>query len=172
MPFPFCFRRFCNSYYGEDELAQLVRAPDQIWMSSVRVRYLTLQRKWIDAGGNPAVRHEGVPPSNNLIKDGTHRATVFVGPTLKSFSFYFRQIGSGLYGTQKKRRVIMSIDELKFRWHYFWNTLKTWISNGAILCKDPLYWDLWADNERVEWHVGSFWQFIKWIVTHETFDNL
>lgn len=55
-------------------------------------------RKWIDAGGNPAVRHEGVPPSNNLIKDGTHRATVFVGPTLKSFSFYFRQIGSGLYG--------------------------------------------------------------------------
>ena len=66
----------------------------------------------------------------------------------------------------------MSIDELKFRWHYFWNTFKTWISNGAILCKDPLYWDLWADDERVEWHVGSFWQFIKWIVTHETFDNL
>lgn len=31
------------------------------------------------------VRHEGVPPSNNLIKDGTHRATVFVGPSLKSF---------------------------------------------------------------------------------------
>ena len=30
------------------------------------------------------MRHEGVPPSNNLIKDGTHRATVFVGPTLKS----------------------------------------------------------------------------------------
>lgn len=59
----------------------------------------------------------------------------------------------------------MSIDELKFRWHYFWNTLKTWISNGAILCKDPLYWDLWADDERVEWHIGSFWQFIKWIVT-------
>nr|DAG36290.1 MAG TPA: hypothetical protein [Caudoviricetes sp.] len=42
------------------------------------------RRRWIDAGGNPAVRHEGVPPSNNLIKDGTHRATVFVGPTLKS----------------------------------------------------------------------------------------
>lgn len=31
------------------------------------------------------MRHEGVPPSNNLIKDGTHRATAFVGPTLKSF---------------------------------------------------------------------------------------
>lgn len=45
--------------------------------------------KWIDAGGNPAVRHEGVPPSNNLIKDGTHRATVFVGPTLKSFHLLF-----------------------------------------------------------------------------------
>lgn len=35
------------------------------------------------------MRHEGVPPSNNLIKDGTHRATVFVGPTLKSFHFTF-----------------------------------------------------------------------------------
>ena len=43
-----------------------------------------MERKRIDAGGNPAVRHEGVPPSNNLIKDGTHRATVFIGPTLKS----------------------------------------------------------------------------------------
>lgn len=30
------------------------------------------------------MRHEGVAPSNNLIKDATHRATVFVGPTLKS----------------------------------------------------------------------------------------
>ena len=46
----------------------------------------------IDAGGNPAVRHEGVAPSNNLIKDATHRATVFVGPTLKSFIlFSFRE---------------------------------------------------------------------------------
>ena len=51
--------------------------------------HVLAERKWIDAGGNPVVRHEGVPPSNNLIKDGTHRATVFVGPTLKSFSFYF-----------------------------------------------------------------------------------
>lgn len=42
------------------------------------------RKQWIDAGGNPAVRHEGVAPSNNLIKDATHRATVFVGPTLKS----------------------------------------------------------------------------------------
>lgn len=53
------------------------------------MRIANSKRKWIDAGGNPAVRHEGVPPSNNLIKDGTHRATVFVGPTLKSFSFLF-----------------------------------------------------------------------------------
>lgn len=30
------------------------------------------------------VRHEGGTPSNNLIKDVPHRATVFVGPTLKS----------------------------------------------------------------------------------------
>lgn len=30
------------------------------------------------------VRHEGGAPSNNLIKDAPHRATVFVGPTLKS----------------------------------------------------------------------------------------
>lgn len=58
-----------------------------------------MERKRIDAGGNPAVRHEGVPPSNNLIKDGTHRATVFVGPTLKSFPFLFsRRFNRGLYG--------------------------------------------------------------------------
>lgn len=36
--------------------------------------HVLAERKWIDAGGNPVVRHEGVPPSNNLIKDGTHRA--------------------------------------------------------------------------------------------------
>lgn len=30
------------------------------------------------------VRHEGGVPSNNLIKDAPHRATVFVGPTMKS----------------------------------------------------------------------------------------
>ena len=47
-----------------------------------------MEKKRIDAGGNPAVRHEGVAPSNNLIKDATHRATVFVGPTLKSFLFF------------------------------------------------------------------------------------
>lgn len=43
-----------------------------------------MRKQWIDAGGNPAVRHEGGAPSNNLIKDAPHRATVFVGPTLKS----------------------------------------------------------------------------------------
>lgn len=40
---------------------------------------------WIDVGENPTVRHEGGTPSNNLIKDVPHRATVFVGPTLKSY---------------------------------------------------------------------------------------
>lgn len=44
------------------------------------------------------MRHEGVPPSNNLIKDGTHRATVFVGPTLKSFPFlFFRADSTGAF---------------------------------------------------------------------------
>ena len=47
------------------------------------------EREWIDAGENPVVRHEGGTPSNNLIKDVPHRATVFVGPTLKSLSFIF-----------------------------------------------------------------------------------
>jgi hypothetical protein len=58
------------------------------------------RRRWIDAGENPAVRHEGVPPSNNLIKDGTHRATVFVGhdPEVISFSFTFRNSDRDLYG--------------------------------------------------------------------------
>lgn len=40
--------------------------------------------EWIDAGGNPAVRHEGVAARDNVIKHATHRATVLVGPTLKS----------------------------------------------------------------------------------------
>ena len=94
MPFLF-FRRFCKSYYGEDG-----RNPVPIYreksrgesLCSIEKLHVFAKRKWIDAGGNPAVRHEGVPPSNNLIKDGTHRATVFVGPTLKSFSFLFSQI--------------------------------------------------------------------------------
>lgn len=56
------------------------------------------RNEWIDAGGNPAVRHEGVAPSNYLIKDATHRATVFVGPTLKSFVlFSFRENCSSSY---------------------------------------------------------------------------
>ena len=42
------------------------------------------EKQWIDAGENPAVRHEGGAPSNNLIKDAPHRATVFVGLPLKS----------------------------------------------------------------------------------------
>lgn len=41
---------------------------------------------WIDVGGSPMVRHEGGASSNNLIKDAPHRATVFVGPTLKSYN--------------------------------------------------------------------------------------
>jgi len=44
--------------------------------------------EWINAGFKPVVRHEGVAQSNNLIKDATHRATVFVGPTLKSFTLF------------------------------------------------------------------------------------
>ena len=49
------------------------------------------RKQWINAGGNPVVRHEVGAPSNNLIKDASHRATVFVGPTLKSLLslFYF-----------------------------------------------------------------------------------
>lgn len=66
----------------------------------------------------------------------------------------------------------MSIEELKFRWCYFWDTFKRWLFSGGVFCKDPLYWDLWVNEERVEWYIGSFGQFVKWIVTHETFDNL
>ena len=63
-------------------------------------RAIMRERQWIDAGGNPAVRHEGVAASDNLIKHATHRATVFVGPTLKSliFSFVFREKYMLLYG--------------------------------------------------------------------------
>ncbi len=72
-----------------------------------------MERKRIDAGGNPAVRHEGVPPSNNLIKDSTHRATVFVGPTLKSFPFlFFRADSTGAFMEVKvmdTRKILSAI---------------------------------------------------------------
>jgi len=72
-----------------------------------------MERKRIDAGGNPAARHEGVPPSNNLIKDGTHRATVFVGPTLKSFPFlFFRADSTGAFMEVKvmdTRKILSAI---------------------------------------------------------------
>lgn len=62
-------------------------------MSRIREIYkLYYEKQWIDAGGNPAVRHEGVAARNNVIKHATHRATVFVGPTLKSL---FQIIGAG-----------------------------------------------------------------------------
>ena len=80
------------------KVSSVGRAPDETLEIIGSSPILNSSGKWIDAGGNPVVRHEGVPPSNNLIKDGTHRATVFVGPTLKSFSFYFRQIFYHLYG--------------------------------------------------------------------------
>lgn len=66
----------------------------------------------------------------------------------------------------------MSIEELKFRCRYFCGAFKEWMSNGAIFCKKSLYWNLTVDGKIVEEHVGSFIQFLKWIVTHETFDNL
>ena len=72
-----------------------------------------MERKRIDAGGNPAARHEGVPPRNNLIKDGTHRATVFVGPTLKSFPFlFFRADSTGAFMEVKvmdTRKILSAI---------------------------------------------------------------
>ena len=39
------------------------------------------------------MRHEGGTPSNNLIKDVPHRATVFVGPTLKSMWSIYNKYG-------------------------------------------------------------------------------
>ena len=104
------FRKFYNSYYGEDG-----RNPVPIYreksrgesLCSIEKLHALAKRKWIDAGGNPAVRHEGAPPSNNLIKDGAHRATVFVGPTLKSFSFYFRKFDRFLYGREEAARMVV-----------------------------------------------------------------
>lgn len=70
------------------------------------------------------MRHEGVAPSNNLIKDATHRATVFVGPTLKSFVlFSFREIYMGYY--EKKcytESGEIRIGRARYRWaatHFF-----------------------------------------------------
>lgn len=98
------FRKFCADFtnrimerMGEIQYRFIGKRAERN-LCSIEKLHVLPERKWIDAGGNPAVRHEGVPPSNNLIKDGTHRATVFVGPTLKSFSFCFRQIYCALYG--------------------------------------------------------------------------
>lgn len=57
----------------------------EIFEKTIRENYKAYyEKQWIDAGGNPAVRHEGGAPSNNLIKDAPHRATVLVGLSLKS----------------------------------------------------------------------------------------
>lgn len=84
-----------------------------------------MRREWIDAGGKPAVRHEGVAPSNNLIKDATHRATVFVGPTLKSLTSLFI----------KTERY----DVYSMRYHYEKPNLYSSMYGTTHLCDHPVY---------------------------------
>jgi hypothetical protein len=111
------------------------------------------RRRWIDAGENPAVRHEGVPPSNNLIKDGTHRATVFVGPTLKSFPsllFFAILAESFMEVTVVKTRKILS-------------TIGTFAIVGAVSTAGAALWTNVLDRK---------FQMVKVRLTHPKSDKI
>lgn len=79
--------------------------PSLIFEKTIRENYTVYyEKQWIDAGGNTAVRHEGGAPSNNLLKDALHRATVFVGLSLKSlFTNNRRWVSVHLYGVTTVR---------------------------------------------------------------------
>lgn len=69
----------------------------------------------------------------------------------------------------------MSKNELKFRCRYFWTGLKMWVHEvltykppaGTALAKRKILYGLTVDGVWVEIHEGTFWEFVKWIVTHE-----
>ncbi len=75
-----------------------------------------------------------------------------------------------------KEIMFMSKDELKFRWRYFWYVFKVWV-HGVLnppptpkemkLEKRLISYGLEVDGVRTEYHLGTFWDFTKWIITHE-----
>lgn len=74
----------------------------------------------------------------------------------------------------------MSKNELKFRIGYFWYVFKTWM-HGELMHKTPkgmkvekhlITYGITVDGIQVEAHEGTFREFLKWIITHDSFDNL
>ncbi len=69
----------------------------------------------------------------------------------------------------------MSKNELLFRWRYFWYVFKVWVHGmlthktpkGMVLEKSLVTYGLMEDDVLVEYHEGTLWEFVKWIVTHE-----
>ena len=99
------------------------------------------------------MRHEGVPPSNNLIKDGTHRATVFVGPSLKSspsLLFFASPAESFMEVTVMKTRKILS-------------AIGTFVIVGAVSTASAALWTNVLD--------GKF-QMVKVKLTHPKSDKI
>ena len=75
---------------------------------------------------------------------------------------------------------MISKNDLKFRWGYFKYVFTTWlhelvtcrIPKGMVLEKLLITYGVYAEDRLVEYHEGTFLDFVKWLVTHESFDNL
>lgn len=73
----------------------------------------------------------------------------------------------------------MSKTELKFRIEYFWYVFRVWLRGalkrkpkGVKVKKHLVTYGVIVDGVQIEDHKGTFWEFLKWIVTHDSFDNL
>lgn len=71
----------------------------------------------------------------------------------------------------------MSKNELKFRLEYFWYVFKVWLRDeltykapkGMKIKKHLITYGIVVDGIQVESHEGTFGQFLKWIITHDSF---
>ncbi len=66
----------------------------------------------------------------------------------------------------------MKNKHVKFRLWYFFKTFIMWISHGGPFNRRLLSWDLWNGNEKIDYQEGTFWQFVKWIISGEIFKKL
>lgn len=74
----------------------------------------------------------------------------------------------------------MSKNELKFRIGYFWHVFKVWL-RGVIMHRTPkgmrvkkhlITYGIVVDEIQVESQEGTIWDFLKWIIAHDSFDKL
>ena len=71
----------------------------------------------------------------------------------------------------------MIIYELQFRCNFFWDVLKMYIQDMRTFkapigyrCKRIVSWNITEDNYQIEQCQGTFLEFVKWLVTHESFE--